>query len=38
MGSVKKGAISTPFADAVAKPKGGLASPAPAQNNKSGKK
>ena len=36
---MKKGGITqTPFKDAVAKPKGGLSSPAPAQNNKSGKK
>jgi len=35
----KKGGITnTPFKDAVAKAGGGLASPAPAQNNKSGKK
>jgi len=34
----KKGSLRTPFADAVAKPKGGLSSPAPAQANKGGKK
>lgn len=38
MATVKKGAISTPFADAIAKKSGGLSSPAPAQANKSGKK
>lgn len=38
MATAKKGVIATPFVDAIAKPKGGLSSPAPAQNNKSGKK
>lgn len=38
MATVTKGPItSTPFADAIASPQG-LSSPAPAQNNKSGKK
>lgn len=32
------GITATPFKDAVAKPGGGLGSPAPEQNNKSGKK
>lgn len=32
------GITETPFKDAIAKPKGGLGSPAPAQNNKGGKK
>jgi hypothetical protein len=38
MATAKKGVISTPFTDAIAKPKGGLCSPSPAQANKSGKK
>jgi hypothetical protein len=35
--NLNKGAISSPFKDAVATPKG-FSSPAPEQNNKSGKK
>ena len=35
--ATNKGAIASPFKDAVASPKG-LGSPAPEQNNKSGKK
>ena len=31
------GITNTPFADAIAKPKGGLKSPAPAQANKGSK-
>ena len=35
----KSGGITkSPFKDAIAKPGGGLKSPAPEQNNKSGKK
>lgn len=37
MATAKKGVIETPFKDAIATPKG-LTSPAPEQNNKSGKK
>ena len=32
------GLTRTPFTDGIAKPKGGLASPAPVSGNKSGKK
>lgn len=40
MAEAKGGAAitSTPFKDAIAKPKGGFSSPSPSQNNKSGKK
>lgn len=34
----KSSEVRTPFKDAVCKPKGGLASPAPVNPNKSGKK
>ena len=38
MATAKKGVIDTPFRDAIAQKKGGLGSPSPEQNNKSGKK